>query len=744
MFKNVILILSLLIVSNSIFSQDWNEIYFLENEAHYLVIEQQYDKAIDNYKRILRDVPNHSLIKYYIGKTYLLTDDQKDKAIDFLKEASEDVTLDFNAKSIKETKAPVDALLYLGDAYLQNGKIDEASDAFNNLKSLINSSHELYEITTHKVKTCENAKAAINKPLRIKKTNLGDLVNDINSNVNPVISGDGNTLVFTTYKRDDMDVYYSTKSNGIWGTPKRITDKVSSKYYLKTVSLSFDGKELYLATDDIERNDIFVSYKEGKNWTDAIKLDKTVNGKKTNETHAVVSKDGNTLYFTSDREGGLGGIDIYKCIKDAKGKWGPAENLGPNINTKFDEATPFITLDDKYLFFSSQGHTSIGGFDVFYSKIKENGQPINIGYPINSTGDDIFYVPDNSLNTGLISRFDETSVGKNDIYRITILPKINIAGNIINSKNGETISDDIVSISLIDAGTNNVIEMIGSNNGSFKFEIDPGDYIVSLNNENYEAFNTEVNIPNSFDKSEFTLDASLIPIEVEQEELVAEVIEEPTVEPEVIIETPIEQIPETVETIDEETIEEPVIEQVAEPAKEQIIEKEIKKPEPEVAEPKKEIVKYTPIPKSTVTNMVKTYSVQLMALKKPIDISFFKNIEGVQEKLYEDGYYRYTVGNTNTYAEAVVLKEKINAKGYKDAYIRENNIIPEYTIQIMALIIPVEENYFENLTSVMVTKGADDYYRYTIGKFSDFNEAKQELAKLAELGYKNAYVKRNK
>ena len=87
-----------------------------------------------------------------------------------------------------------------------------------------------------------------------------------------------------------------------------------------------------------------------------------VNGKKSNETHACISKDGNTLYFTSDREGSLGGMDIFKSTKDAKGNWGEPENMGPKVNTKFNEATPFISPDGKYLFFSSEGHNSIGGF----------------------------------------------------------------------------------------------------------------------------------------------------------------------------------------------------------------------------------------------------------------------------------------------------------------------------------------------------------------------------------------------
>ena len=732
MYKKIILIINLFLTSFVLHAQDWNEIYFLENEAHYLEADFQYEKAIDNYNRILRDVPNHSLMKYYVGKNYLLTDDQKEKAVSYLEEAAQDVAKDFDPKSIEETRAPI-ALLYLGEAYQFVGRIDDAINAYNTLKEMITTEDKLFEMVNHGIQTCENAKKAIKHPLRISKVNQGDLVNDINSNVNPVISGDGNTMVYTTFKKDDIQIYYTTKENNEWTTPKRITDKVSLKFYLVSVSLSYNGDALYLATNDIEKNDVFVSYREGRDWTDAEKLDKVINGKKSNEEHAVVTKDGNTIYFTSDREGGLGGVDIYKSTKNEKGKWSEPENLGPKINTKYNEATPFLTLDDRYLFFSSEGHSSMGGFDVFYIDLETKDQAINMAYPINTTGDDLFFVPANSLTSGYMSIFDETAVGKNDIYKLTVLPKINLAGNIKNAETGESIPDNFFNVSLLDVETNNVIEMKNSSNAKFNFELEPGKYLLSVTNENFEAFNSEVEIPSDFASSSYNFDAMLNPIEVEEEELVAEVVDEPEIIPEPAtevleekpVENPDEKLKEFVEKRHEEQkIKEPVVEEIK-------------------SEPQKEVVKYTPVSSSNTGTSEKIFTVQLMALRKPVDISYFKDVKDVKETLHEDGYYRYTVGNSKNYKEALVLQEKMLVAGYKQAFIREDHVVPVYTIQLMALIIPVETNYFENLSDVNVTKGSDDYYRYTVGDFSDYNEAKQELAKIAELGYKNAFVKKD-
>ncbi|MFC2096530.1 SPOR domain-containing protein [Bacteroidota bacterium] len=740
MFKILRIFIVLILVNNTLHAQDWNEIFYLESEAEYLVEEREYEKAIDIYRRMLREVPDHSMAKFKIGELYLRTDDQKARAIEFLEEAAKDVALDLNEKSLRETRAPVDALLYLGKAYQIENRIDNAAVEYNKLKGLIQSDHALYPIVMQQLKTCENAKVAMNKPLRVVKNNLGEPLNNTDSNFGAVISGDGNTIIYTSYTRNYLDNYYSVKKDGVWSTPKRISEKLSGKYYLKTVSLSYDGTKLFLVTDDPDNNNIFVCYKEGSSWAEAEKLPKTINGKKSNETHACISKDGNSLYFTSNREGGQGGVDIYKSTKDAKGGWGEAENLGSAVNTKFDEATPFATLDDKYLVFSSQGHSSIGGFDIFYIDLASKSMAINMGYPVNTTGDDLFFVPDNSLSAGYTSLFDLNSIGKNDIYYVSIIPKINLSGIIKNQENTEKIIDLSFDISILESSTNNVIETISSNNGEFNLEIEPGNYTVTINNESYDPFTSAVNVPDNYSENTYSFEALLNPIKVE-EELVAEVVEEVVEEPEP---APVVEEQEVIEPLKEEVIEEKVeepeeeiIEEKPEPVKEVI-------PEPVKVEkaPEKEVVKYVPKTSTVSAGTIKTYSVQLMALKNPVEVDYFKDVDNVILTQYPDGYYRYTVGNTESYTEAKEIKSKIHEIGYKDAFIRVNEISFKYTIQVMALIIPIKPDYFKDLTSVIVTKGSGDYFRYTIGSYNSYEEAKQELNNIKSLGYNQAFIKK--
>jgi hypothetical protein len=170
--------------------------------------------------------------------------------------------------------------------------------------------------------------------------------------------------------------------------------------------------------------DIYVTRFDGEFWTKMEPLNTEINSARA-ETHASISPDGSTLYFASNRRGGYGEIDLYRSSRAPAGDWGPAENLGPAINTEFNENTPFLSVDERTLFFSSEGHYNMGGYDVFYSFLDETGQwgtPINIGYPINTTGDDLFFAPVGNGSVGYMAKIVQNGAGKEDIYRIEIFP----------------------------------------------------------------------------------------------------------------------------------------------------------------------------------------------------------------------------------------------------------------------------------------------------------------------------------
>jgi Tol biopolymer transport system component len=185
--------------------------------------------------------------------------------------------------------------------------------------------------------------------------------------------------------------------------------------------LSSDGKQIFLSRDDNYNSDIYSSSYNSEKWSKTVKMNKNIDTKYW-ESHGFISEDGEQLIFASDRPGGFGGLDLYISRK-VNGDWGPAVNLGPEINTPFNEDRPFLINKAKTLFFSSQGHENIGGYDLFRSDIQSNGlwsKPKNLGYPLNTPDDNVFFMPVGDGRSGYYSVMKESAgYGKEDIYKLT-------------------------------------------------------------------------------------------------------------------------------------------------------------------------------------------------------------------------------------------------------------------------------------------------------------------------------------
>jgi len=216
-------------------------------------------------------------------------------------------------------------------------------------------------------------------------------------------------------------VMFSRLIDGKWSSPVNITPDLQVDGTIYVSCLSADGKTLLLSLGDSYNSDILSATFDGTKWSKAVKLNKNINTKYW-ESHASISDDGNWLVFSSDRPGGFGGLDIYVSKKE-NGDWGPAINIGPEINTTLNEDSPFLINNSKTLFFSSQDHESIGGYDIMKSDKMSNGlwdKPKNLGYPVNTPDDNIFFMPVSGGKAGFISVYREgEGYGKQDIYKIT-------------------------------------------------------------------------------------------------------------------------------------------------------------------------------------------------------------------------------------------------------------------------------------------------------------------------------------
>jgi len=392
------------------------------SEAEYFFMNGDYPDALSYYLQIAEKFPDNANIEYMIGVCYLNINGKKNLSIDYLEAASKNMSAKRKEGSVTQLTAPYDALFELGEAYLVNYQFKNSQDAFKRYSAtLLPDDHENIEFVSQQIRACDEAKDFISKPVSYTEDNIGLPFNDEKSNFNPVISADGKTFAYMVSLKFYNAVMVSRMSNGRWSSPLNITPQLESDGDVYISCLTSDGKTLYLSRDDNYNSDIYCSSFNGIMWSPATKLNKNVNTKSW-ESHGYVSEDGTQLIFASDRPGGFGGLDLY-ISKKTNGDWGPAVNLGPEINTQFNEDRPFLINNGKTLFFSSQGHSTMGGYDIFRSDIQSNNiwsQPKNLGYPLNTPDDNIFFMPVENGKAGYYSVFKESAgFGKEDIYKIT-------------------------------------------------------------------------------------------------------------------------------------------------------------------------------------------------------------------------------------------------------------------------------------------------------------------------------------
>ena len=391
-------------------------------EAEYFMMNGDYSDALTYYLPLYQKLPDNSNLAYRIGVCYLNIPSKKNLSVDFLTIASKNMSAKRKEGSINQVAAPYDALYQLGKAYRVNFKFDQAKEAFTKyLATLLPDDHENVDFIKHEIEVCDKAKDFIAKPVSFSEENIGELFNDEKSQFNPLISADGKSFAFMSSLKFYDAIMFSKLMNGKWSAPINITPdlEVDGDYFISC--LSSDGKLLFLSKDDNDNSDIYVSSYVGDTWTKIVKLNKNINTKYW-ESHGFISEDGNQLIFASDRPGGFGGLDLYISQK-VNGDWGTPVNLGPEINTQFNEDRPFLINHGKTIFFSTQGHESMGGYDIFRSDLQSNGlwsKPKNLGYPINTPDDDTFFMPVGDGKSGYYSRYKETGgYGKEDIYKIT-------------------------------------------------------------------------------------------------------------------------------------------------------------------------------------------------------------------------------------------------------------------------------------------------------------------------------------
>jgi outer membrane protein OmpA-like peptidoglycan-associated protein len=371
--------------------------------------------------------PSNAQLNWMIGFIKFQHSHQSDECIAYLDKAY-------------KLNPNVDELLphTLGWAYQLHNKWDDAINYYTLYKTKVQEGpmkQFQVEDADKKIGECKNGKLYMASPQRVFIDNMGSHVNSAYPEYSAYISADESVLTFTSRRPNTLgggtdpedgvymeDIYICTKKDGVWSDPKNMGEPINSKDHDATAGLSPDGTTLYIFASHKSIGDIYESQLKGTTWSKPEKMNKNINTE-MKETTTSESFDGNKLYFVSERKGGMGMGDIYLSTKDAKGKWGEAVNLGAPINTKYAEEGVFLLADGNTMYFSSKGGATMGGFDIFKSTW-ENGKwsaPVNLGYPVNSPDDDVFFVISGSGRRGYYASAKEGGYGEKDLYMITFL-----------------------------------------------------------------------------------------------------------------------------------------------------------------------------------------------------------------------------------------------------------------------------------------------------------------------------------
>lgn len=392
-------------------------------EADYALQLNDYETALKLFKQLLKRDPDNALYNYRVGQCLLNLPDSKKEALPYLEFAVQSVSEKFKEGSFTEKNTPTETYFLLAKAYHLNEDLDNAVYYYNSYLPYTEDNSRITYVNNQK-RACELAKISIDNPITIKTEKLEAPINSESSEIYPVISEDESILIYLVKRDNSNVVYYSVKEGGKWTKPVNINKYIGSIGDSYPSSISSDNNRLYLTVKDYFTSTICYSTFTNGKWTKMKKLKKPVNAKSWN-SQAFESVNGNELYFVSDRKGGYGGLDIYKSLKNKKGQWDKPENLGSTINTELNEIMPIITSSGNEFYFCSEGHSSIGGYDAFMSvKNPSNtwSEPSNLGYPINTTDDDVYFRPVSGGIFAYSSLPQPDDLTNYDIYRMEINP----------------------------------------------------------------------------------------------------------------------------------------------------------------------------------------------------------------------------------------------------------------------------------------------------------------------------------
>lgn len=467
---------------------------------------EEFHDAIPYIQDLLEEDPSSAYYNFWMGKCLYITY-QRNKALPYF-------------EKVEKVNPEVDDefFYYFGLTLHYNLLFDKAIQAYRKDLERYEPNSTEYAFVNNRVAQCLQAKEIVKRKEgdQVKIENMGATINSPFSEHSPVISANDSMLVYTARRPEclgakpaehfyDEDLYVAFKKGDIWSKGENIGHPVNSKGHDATISINADAKTLYIyrhkKAGGLYKTDFDDKVKK---WNEPKAIEKPLNSKYY-EASICESADGKLMFFTSDRPGGYGGRDVYMVKKNDKDEWSEPINLGPPINTRFDEDAPYFHPDGKTLYYSSNGPQSMGGFDIFVTELVEGTwlEPLNMGYPVNTPDDDIYFVISSSGKSGYYSSGKEGGFGEKDIYNIEFpyypYPRryniIELAGVVQDVNSLDTLN---AMVFLVDNETHKILDSVktGPETGQFYFVLEPErSYSLEVKSDGYPSSTEPVITP---------------------------------------------------------------------------------------------------------------------------------------------------------------------------------------------------------------------------------------------------------
>jgi len=449
----------------------------LKKEADYYYSYGDYKPAMEIYKKLIANGTEYPELNYRIGVCILRTLNDREAASPHFIKASEGQY--------------AEAYFYIARWNHLQSRFMEAKELYRKYDLIKQKKRVHQQPMAHYIQSCNVAQNMVDFPKEVSIENMGANINSKYPEYVPVISMDESSLIFTSRrpgstggKKDSYgnyyeDVYIAKQGEEIWGKAELIGSSINSDNHDASVGLSADGFTLitYKTNAEGTSGDLYWSLLEGDSWQVPTKFPESINSE-YKEMSASYNSGMTEMYFSSDRPGGLGGRDIYVVKLLPNGEWGLASNLGSTINTMYDDDAPFIHPDNKTLYFSSAGHATMGGYDIFKSTLQDDGTwslVENLGYPINTADDDIYFVLSADGKRGYLSSGREGGYGDQDLYLVHLtdeVGKLTIVKGIVSiSEEDSTMVPYGAVITIIDKETQQLQGIYRSNSSTGKYLI---------------------------------------------------------------------------------------------------------------------------------------------------------------------------------------------------------------------------------------------------------------------------------